>query len=164
MVREIAQEPYSDRTYQDDAAHLLQILLSLFPGVAEDRFCRRDAVWRKLHDERKVVILEETAHYLCCKYGKDYSKRIHSQQHKSCIPREEGSGDEYVDRHASGTGHQRNDEHRYQTALRAFDGPGGHYSRDVASEAHDHRYERLSVQADLVHQTVHYEGGPGHIS
>ena len=73
MVREIAQEPHGHRADQDDSAHLLQILLSFLPGMTKNRFTCRYAVRRKLHHKRKVVILEETAHYLGRYYRQDYT-------------------------------------------------------------------------------------------
>ena len=39
-----------------------------------------------------------------------------------------------------------------------------HDSGHGAAEADEHRDEALAVQADLVHDLVHNEGGPGHVA
>ena len=164
VIREIAQEPDNKGAYQYDAAHLLEILTSLFPCVSEHRFSCRNPVWRKFHNERKVIFLEEKAHHLGGNDSQKNSQSIESKNHQRCILREKCSGNKHVDRHSSGTGHQWNDQHRDKTALSAFDGPCGHYRRHIAAESHYHRYERLAVQADLVHEPVHDECGTRHIS
>ena len=127
VMGEVAEEPDDDRGYEDDAGHLVQILLAFLPGVAEDGLGGRDSVGREFHDEGQVVVLDEAAHHL----GRD-------------------------------DGHD--DEHGDQAALVVLDSTGGHNGGYVAAEAHDHGYERLAVQAYLVHELVHDEGGAGHVS
>ena len=164
VVREIAEEPQGHRTYQDDAAHLLQILLSLFPGMTQDGLRGRNAVRRQLHHERQVVILEEKAHDLRRNNRQHYAEGIKPEHDQTRMMWEEGARDEHIHRHAARAGHQRNDQHRYQTALRALYRPCRHDRRHIASEAHDHRDEGLAVKPYLMHQTVHDEGRAGHIS
>ena len=103
VVREIAEEPYGYRAYKYDSAHLLEILPSLFPGVPENRLCRRHPVWRKFHHERQVIVLEEDAHDLGSRNGQYYAQGIEAKKHHSGIAGEEGSGDQDIYRHSSGT-------------------------------------------------------------
>ena len=65
---------------------------------------------------------------------------------------------------AAGAGHHGDDEHGDQAALVVLYGACGHDGGYVAAEAHDHGDERLAVQAYLVHELVHDEGGAGHVS
>ena len=132
--------------------------------MSENGFCSRNPIRRKLHYERQIVILHEAAHYLGSKDSQEYTQSIESQKHQSGMTREEGSGNEYVHRHSSRTGHQRYDQSRYQPALAALDGPCGHDCRHIAAESHHHRNERLAVQTHLVHHPVHDERTAGHIS
>ena len=81
VIREVSQEPDRHRAYQDDSAHLLQILLSLLPCMTEDGLGGRNAVWRKLHHERKVIILEETAHDSCSDDSQYDSQSIKTEHH-----------------------------------------------------------------------------------
>ena len=141
MVRKISQEPDDHRADEDDAAHLLQILTAFLPCMTEDGLCGRNSVRRKLHHERQVVILEERTHDLGRKHSQHDAQGIQSQKHQTGMTREEGSGNEHIDRHSSRTGHQRYDKHSDETALAAFDGPCRHHCRHVAAESHDHRYE-----------------------
>ena len=164
MVRKISEEPYDHRKDQDHTAHLLEILLSLLPCVAEDGLGGRYAVRRQLHDKRKVILPEEAAHHLRGSHGQQYSKCIHTQQHQTGMTREEGSRYQDIHRHPSGARHQRDYEHCYKAAFAALDCPGGHDRRHIASESHDHRYEGLAVKPYLMHQTVHDEGYTGHIA
>ena len=76
VVREISQEPYHHREDQDHSAHLLEILLSLLPGVSEYGLCSRNTIRREFHHEREVVILEEAAHYPRRHDGKQDSQGI----------------------------------------------------------------------------------------
>ena len=103
MIREVAQEPYSHGEDKDDAAHLLKILFSLLPCVPEYRFCGRHTVRRKLHHERKVVVLEEHAQHLGGKDSQDDAECIQSQKHQAGTTGEEGPGNKHIYRHTSGT-------------------------------------------------------------
>ena len=164
MVREISQEPYHHRANQDDAAHLLKILLTLLPGVSENRFCCRHPIWRQFHHKRQIILLKEIAEDLGSKNCHKDSQGIHSQQHQPGILREEGSRNQDIYRHSARTRHKRNYQSSDKSALRTLDGAGRHDRRHIASESHYHRDERLAVKTDLMHQTVHYEGCPCHIS
>ena len=141
MIREITEEPDDHRADQNDSTHLLKVLTSLFPCMSEYGFSCRYTVRRKFHNEWQVVLLEECTHNLCSHNSKHDSKSIKSQKNQAGILREEGTRNKYIDRHSSCTRHQRNDEHRNQTALPVLNGSGCHYCRHIAAESHDHRNE-----------------------
>ncbi len=60
--------------------------------------------------------------------------------------------------------HERRYKHGYQPAATVLYYTRGHHRRNVAPEAHNQRDERLAVQTYLVHDPVHYESRPRHIS
>ena len=103
MVREISQEPYHHRAHQDNSAHLLEILSSLLPCVSEDRLRCRNTIWRKLHYEREVIILEEAAHHFGGEDGQDDAEGVEPEEHQAGIAREERARYEYVHRHSACT-------------------------------------------------------------
>ena len=163
-MREISQGPDNDGTYQDGPGHLLQILLALLPGMPEYRLCGRDAVRRKFHHERQVIILHEMAEQSGGEHRKHYPEGIEAEQDKAGIMREECSRNQDIDGKPARTGHKRYNEYRDKPALAALYGPCGHHGRDIAAESHYHRDERLAVQPHPVHQLVHNERRPCHIS
>ena len=59
VVWEIAESPDNDRSYKDDASHLLEILLTFLPRVAPDGFRRRPAIRRQFHDERRIFAFDD---------------------------------------------------------------------------------------------------------
>ena len=97
--------------YEDDAGHLVQVLLAFLPGVAEDGLGGRDAVGRELHDEGQVVVLDEAAHHLGRDDGHDDAEGVKAEEHERAVAREEGPGHEDVHGQAAGAGHHGDDEH-----------------------------------------------------
>ena len=59
IVWEITEGPDDDGGAEDDATHLLEILAPLLPSVSSDGLPRRESVGRQLHDERRVLTLED---------------------------------------------------------------------------------------------------------
>ena len=78
--------------------------------------------------------------------------------------REEGSRDQDIDRQARAARHEGGDQDGDEPAAAAFDRTAGHDGGHVAAEPHNHRNERLAVQADAVHHAVHDEGRAGQIA
>ena len=80
------------------------------------------------------------------------------------MAREEGTcnKDEYGQ--TAGAGHERNDGNCDKPALAALYHAGCHDGRNVATESHHHGYETLAMQAQMVHQLVHYESSARHVA
>ena len=161
----VTQEPYDDGCHEDHAAHLLEILRAFVPHVREGRLPRRQAVGRELHDEGRLVDRElEAPHQARRHHGQHDPQQVEARHHRSGVCREEGPGDEQVDRNARAARHEGRDEDGNQTAAAALDRPAGHDRRDVAPEAHNQRDERFPVQSDAVHHAVHDEGRAREVS
>ena len=56
---EIPQCPDNDAGHEDDAAHLLQVLLTFLPRVSPDGLGCWPAVGRQFHDKRCVLALND---------------------------------------------------------------------------------------------------------
>ncbi len=129
-----------------------------------DCLAGRNTVWRQLHNERQVVVLDEFAHDHSRKNRQDDTGQVYAEQCQCRIVREKCSGYQHEYRQPSRARHKREDGDGDEPAFTAFNGACGHYCRNVATEAHYHRDERLAVKPYLVHQFVHDERRPGHIS
>ena len=164
VAGEVAQEPDDDGADQNDAAHFPQVLLTLLPRVEQHRLGGRDAVGGQFHDERQVFFLDEKADDMGRGHGRGDAQHVDAEQHKAGAAGEEDAGEEDVEGKPPRARHEGDDEHRDEPAPAAFDGAGGHDGRHVATEAHNHRDERLAVQSDAVHDFVHDEGGTGHVA
>ena len=166
VVWEISECPDYYACHENYSSHLSQILLSLLPCVSEYGFRRRKPVWRQLHDKGCVVALhkpsaEHAAHY----YRHDYADDVERNHHCALIFNGEESACQHdVYRQSGRAAHHRQYEHRDQSRALAFHSSCRHHRRHIASEAHDERYERLSVQPHLVHQAVHDERRPRHVA
>ena len=165
VSRVVSQRPDDDRGEQDHGSHLLQVLRAFVPHMPYDVVCGRDAVRRKLHDERSFLLgeqqfLEQNGR----EYGDQDADQIDREQHESLIMRKKGRNQQYVHGQTRAARHERNDQHGHHAVLPAFERPRGHNGRDVAAESHQQRDERLAVQADLVHQLIHDEGGARHVA
>ena len=77
IVREVTQSPDDDTCHEDDATHLLQVLLTLFPGMAAYRLPGREAVRRQLHHEWGIFALHhETGKDAAQYHGKEDADEI----------------------------------------------------------------------------------------
>ena len=133
--------------------------------MAEDGFRGRHAVGRQLHDERRVVTLhQEAAEEARHDDGQNDAQAVDAQQHQAGMLGEEDAHQQEVERQTGTARHQGIDEDGHQPTLAVLDGARSHDGRHVASEAHDERDERLAVEAHLVHDLVHDEGGAGHVA
>ena len=138
----VAQKPDDERSDEDDAAHLAQVLRTAVPHVREGRLPGRQAVGRKLHDEGGLIDREEEApHEPRRDDSQEDAQQVERHHHQPGIAREEGPGEQDVDRQPGAARHERRDEDGDQAAAAALDRPAGHDGRDVAAEAHDHRDE-----------------------
>ena len=163
---EVSQRPHDDACHEDDATHLLQVLLAFLPGVSAYSFPGREAVGWQLHDERRVLALDDEAGEYAAQYdGKqdaDEIERHHDE--RAILQGEEGSYHHDVDRQTRRTAHQRQDEHGDESRAMALDGACRHDGWHIAAKAHDEWDERLAVKSHLVHQLVHDEGSTCHIA
>ena len=84
MMREITQSPDHYRRHHDDAAHLAQIFLSLFPCVACDGLGRGETVGWEFHHKWRVFALDdmarEDAAYEGCDSDADEVEREHDKR------------------------------------------------------------------------------------
>ena len=162
---EIAEGPDNDGGAEDDGTHLLEVLLAFLPGVAQDGLGGGHTVGRQLHDERQALALDdEAAEELGQEDGHDEAEEVEAHEDIGGIVAEEGGDQDDIDRDARGARHHGDDEHGEQAAAAVLDGAGGHDGGNVASEAHDHGYEALAVEAHAVHELVHDEGRSGHVA
>ena len=142
-MREITQSPYDDTCHEDDASHLLQVLLTLFPGMAAYRLPGREAVRRQLHYEWGIFALHhETGKDAAQYHGKedaDEIERYHDE--RTVLDGKERSDDHDVDWQTSRTAHQWQYQHRYQTGTVTLDGSCCHHGWYVTSESHNQRDE-----------------------
>ena len=165
QAREVAERPHYDGCHQDGSAHLGQILPGLAPHVDERAAQRRQAIGRQFHHKREVAAaeeqpLEEPRHH----HGQHYARQIDAEDDGAGMLREERSAEKQVDRQARAARHQRVDQHGEHPVVAVLDGARGHDGGHVAAKAHHQRDERFAVEPHLVHEAVHDEGGPGHIS
>ncbi len=78
--------------------------------------------------------------------------------------REEHADEEDVDGQPRGARHERIDEDRNDAARTAFDRARCHDCGYIATKAHHKRYERFTVQTNLVHEFVHDKSCAGHVT
>ena len=76
----------------------------------------------------------------------------------------EGIDKQHIDRQTRRARHERHHEHGKDTVLGILDIARRHDSGYVTAEAHEHRDETTSVEADAVHDRIHDEGFTGHIT
>ncbi len=77
---------------------------------------------------------------------------------------EESPNQQHIYRQTGRTRHKRGYKHRYSPARTAFDCPRGHNCGNITPETHNQWDKRFAMQADTVHQPVHYECRPCHIA
>ena len=161
----MAQCPYNHRSDQNNCSHLAQVLHALTPHVAHDAAGRRNPVRRQFHDEGCLVPAEKDPLEQDGREDRDQdAEQVDRQQYQPLIFRKKCRNQQDVYRQPCATGHERDNQHRQDAVLAAFERAGGHDCRDVASEAHQQRNERLAVQSDLMHQLIHDEGRACHIA
>ena len=99
-VREgpVAKCPDDDGGDEDDAAHLLEVLLAFLPGVAPDGFGGGPAVGRQLHDEGGVLALDDEAREEAGdEDGHEDADGVERDHHPGApLGREEGAHDHYI--------------------------------------------------------------------
>ena len=166
VMREISKCPDDDTCHEDDTAHLLQILLAFLPCMSRDSLCRGHSIGRKLHDKWGIFaphkpFAEDAAHH----HGGEYAEHIEADDNQTLVSHVEAHRrNHYIDRQSRRTAHHRKDEHGDNARALALDSAGGHHGGHIATESHNQRDERLAMQSHLVHQFVHDESRPCHIS
>ena len=166
VMRKIAQCPHDDTCHEDDTSHLFEILLSFLPRMAGDGFRRRPTIRGQFHHEGSVLALDDERREQFADDDRHedayHIKRDHDP--RPILQREERAGNHDIDRQSRRTTHERKYHHGDKARAFALDGSCGHDGRNVASKAHDERYERFAVEPHLVHELIHDEGCARHIS
>ena len=110
---EITQRPYDDGGHENDASHLLQVLLAFLPCMAQDCLDSRETVGWELHHEGSVltfyyILGEDTAD----DDGQQDSDGIERNHDEALVLHcKEGSHNHDVDRQTCRTTHQRQHHH-----------------------------------------------------
>ena len=165
VAGEIFQRPDDDGGGENHRTHLFQVLRTLVPHVYQHVTQSRHTVRRQLHHELLRHAAEHClAQHLGGKHSHDDAEQVETHHHQTLVVGEERAYKYQIYRQSRGTRHKRDGEHRNQTVLAVFEGAGGHNRRHGTAEAHNIRYERASVQAELVEKLVHHKGGTSHIA
>ena len=122
-------------------------------------------VGRQLHDERRDRALEQGV--LENQPGQDGEAdpgQVEQEDHVLAADREEGGGEQRIDRQPSTAAHERVHHNGQGAIALVLEGAGRHDRRHVAAEPDQQRHERLARQAEHAHEAVHDEGGARHVA
>ena len=159
-MREIAQDPHHDRSHENHAAHFSQVLATLLPRVAHHTLRHRAPIRRDLHHEMALFVsANEVTQQPSREQGHENAAAVERKEHPRGLMREEGQREHRVDRESRGARHERQGDHREQSALSVLNGACGHDGRHVAAETREHREKRLAVQSHAPQQGVEEQRG-----
>jgi len=140
-------------------------MLALFPGMDHEAPEGRHPVGGEFHDEHRRFapekgLFEDNPHH----DSQHYAQNVQGPEHHPCMCGKEGPYEDDIDGQPCAAGHQGDEQGRQCLVSRIFQGPCCVNCGNIAPEAEQHGDERLAVQADGMHNPVHYEGGPRHVT
>ena len=157
--------PNDNGAHQDDASHFFEEHFAAVPHVDQQGFQHGNAIRRQFHNEWGVRAAQECfAEQTTGDDSHDDAQEVDDEDDGTGPAAEKCPGQDDVDRQFGGTGHEGRYQDRQEAVLFAFEGAGGHDSRHIAAEPHQHRYEGFSMQPYEVHDFIHEKGATGHVA
>ena len=161
---QVRHRPHHDDPAEDPGSGLSKEHHSALRGAPDDRAQRGRLVGGQLDEQVVRLSAEErSSEEPCGDHGDDHAEHIERKDDRRRVAPVKGPGEKDVHRQARRTAHERDDHQRQKPVPGIVDNPRCGDGGDVAAEAHDHRDEALSVQADHRHDPVHHEDAPGHV-
>ena len=165
MEAEGLQEPDDDRAEEDDGESSLQEVLRLFPEEPQDILRSRHPVVREFHDEgHRLAFVHRLAGDDREEDAEDDAEEVQERHDDGAFPREEGGGEEGIDRDLRAAAHERGHEDSDLPVPFRRQRAGSHDTGHGTAEAHQHGDDRASGEADPPERAVHDEGDTRHVA